>query len=178
MRKPFAVLALALAAASAQAQEARRPVGIGISIVPLESAGATPTVQVYVPVNLAPTLRIEPSVGIRTHDEPTPGTDTRDVTVGVGVFYVQRVAAPFDVYMGGRLGLNFARVERTNAQGATTSDSGTDVVIAAALGGEQFLSPHFSLGAEAQLGYRSNSSASGDDSSVFTTGLAFVRFYF
>jgi hypothetical protein len=84
---------------------------------------------------------------------------------------VLRLAPPFDMYAGGRLKLNFAH--ESNA----TSDSGTDVLLAGAFGGEYYLSPHFSVGAEAQLGWRDNSSVSGDDSFVFTTGLAFLRFY-
>ena len=37
---------------------------------------------------------------------------------------------------------------------------------------------HFSIGAEAQVGFRSNSAASGDNTVWFTTGLGFFRFYF
>jgi hypothetical protein len=174
----FAALVVATATL-AQAQEARKQVGVGVSIDPFAAAaftsGAapTPTVEVYVPINLMPKLRLEPSLGIFTNDVNT-GTSTRDVTLGVGLFYVQRLAAPFDLYMGGRLKLNFAHTETT----AGGSDSGTDVLLAGALGGEHYFSPHFSLGAEAQLGFRSNSSASGDNTSVFTTGLGFLRFYF
>jgi hypothetical protein len=178
--KKLLIAAFAVAAATiAQAQEARQQVGVGVSINPFEAgafstgAAALPTVEVYVPINVTPKLRIEPSLGILTNDVNN-GTSTRDVTLGVGVFYVQRLAAPFDLYMGGRLKLNFAHRETTNGG----SDSGTDVLLAGALGGEHYFSPHFSLGAEAQLGFRSNSGASGDNTVVFTTGLGFFRFYF
>ncbi|WP_242341180.1 MULTISPECIES: outer membrane beta-barrel protein [Anaeromyxobacter] len=167
----FALAALALSA-TAHAQDARRPFGLGISIVPLEGAGP-PTIEVYAPINVAPTLRIEPSLGVLTQDRPAGQVDRSDVTVGVGVFYVQRLAAPFDLYMGGRFKLNFA--SRDNG---TNDESGTDVILAAAIGGEHYLTTNFSLGAEAQLGFRSDSDASGDSSGVFTTGLAFLRFYF
>jgi len=182
MKKLVVALAALLVSFAAHAQEARRPVGMGISIVPLEagaSPAGTPTIEVYAPIAIAPTLRLEPSLGIQTHDVSGNGTDTRDITIGAGLFYVQRVAGPFDMYMGGRLKLNFAHAS-TTTPGGTVSDSGTDVLVAAAIGGEDYLSPHFSIGAEAQLGYRSNSSASaaGDSSNWFTTGLAFLRFYF
>lgn len=179
----FAAVAI-VAATAVHAQEARRPFGLGVSINPFEATGLTlaaaraPTVEVYAPINIAPNFRLEPSLGILTNDEPTPGTDTRDITIGIGAFFVQRIAAPFDLYMGGRLKLNFAKIERTTVAGATTSDDGTDVLVAAAIGGEHYFSAHFSLGAEAQLGYRSNSSASGDNSNWYTTGLGFLRFYF
>ena len=179
----FAAAAIALATA-AQAQEARRPVGVGISINPLEAGGLTsgaatlPTVEAYLPINIAPNFRLEPSLGILANDVPTGQTNTRDITIGVGAFFVQRLAQPFDLYMGGRLKLNFAHTETTAPSGATASDSGTDVLLAAAIGGEHYFTQHFSLGAEAQVGFRSNSSASGDNTVWFTTGLGFFRFYF
>ncbi len=43
---------------------------------------------------------------------------------------------------------------------------------------KHYLATNFSLGAEAQLGFRSDSDVSGDTSGLFTTGLAFLRFYF
>ena len=169
----FALAALALAA-TAGAQEARRPFGLGVAIVPLEGAGISPpTIEVYAPIAVAPTLRVEPSLGIFTQDAPAGDFDTRDITLGVGLFYVQRIAAPVDLYMGGRFKLNFANVDD-----GVNDDSGTDVILAAAVGAEHYLATHFSLGAEAQLGFHSDSDVSGDDSGLFTTGLAFLRFYF
>jgi hypothetical protein len=180
--KRFAVALAALAfAAPALAQDSGRgTVGLGVSIAPLETSGYTaPTVEVYVPIRIAPQLRLEPSFGLRTVDrtqninEPSI-VDERDLTVGLGVFFVQHLAAPVDFYGGGRLKLNFAKV--SNLDGENT---GTDVVIAAALGGEYYLASHFSLGLEAQLGYYSRSDASIDEADgFFTTGLAFLRMYF
>jgi hypothetical protein len=169
MKKLVVALAALLASSAVHAQEARRPVGVGIAINPLEAA--SPTIEVYLPVALGPTLRVEPSIGIAAVDRPAGQRDRRDFTIGAGLFYVQRLAAPFDMYMGGRLKLNFAHV-------SDPSDSGTDVLIAGAVGGEDFLTPHFSIGAEAQVGFRVNSDVSGDDNTFFTTGLAFLRFYF
>jgi Outer membrane protein beta-barrel domain len=178
MKKLVVALGALLAASAVHAQEtqrnpeARRPVGIGVAIEPFaEGAGSLSTFEVYIPVALTPMLRIEPSIGILSHNRPTGQRDTRDITLGAGLFYMMHVAAPFDLYAGGRLKLNFAHV-------SDPSDSGTDVVLAGALGGEYYLSPHFSLGAEAQFGWRDNSNVSGDDSFIFTTGLAFFRFYF
>jgi hypothetical protein len=122
---------------------------------------------VYAPINIAPQFRLEPSLGLRT------GDDRSDITLGVGAFLVSPLAQQVDMYAGGRLKLNFADDE-TGAR----DESGTDVSIAAALGGEYYLVPRFSLGLEGQLGFYSTSEASGDDSGVFTTGLAFLRLYF
>jgi hypothetical protein len=178
-RFAVALAALALAAPALAQDHTGGTVGLGVSIVPLETGSYNaPTVEVYVPIRLAPQLRLEPSIGIQTVDRPSnSGTpDTSDITLGLGVFFVQKVAAPVDFYAGGRLKLNFASVDsnETNA-----SDSGTDVVVAAALGGEYYFVPKFSLGLEGQLGYYSRSSASIDEADgFFTTGLAFLRVYF
>lgn len=178
--KRFAVALAALALATpalAQDSSGRGTVGIGISIVPLESGSSpTPTVEVYVPIRLVPQLRLEPSFGIQTADRPFGNgrVDTRDVTVGLGLFFVQRVAAPVDFYAGGRVKLNFAKVDD-----GVNENTGTDVIVAGALGGEYYLVPKFSVGLEAELGYYSRSSASIDEADgFFTTGLGFLRLYF
>jgi hypothetical protein len=176
VRLALALCALALATPAAAQQappQARPQIGFGISIVPLEVAGQVPTVEVYLPIRIAPQFRLEPSLGIFSRDQAGTLPDTRDVTLGIGGFWLAPVAAQVDLYAGGRLKLNFAH-ESTPA--GSTSD--TDVSIAAALGGEYYLVPHFSLGLEGQLGYFSHGSVNGDDSGFFTTGVAFLRLYF
>ncbi len=173
----LAIAALALAAPALAQDSTGGTVGIGVSIVPLETGSYNaPTVEVYVPIKIAPQLRLEPSFGVQTADRVNNGNnvDTSDVTLGLGVFFVQRVAAPVDFYAGGRFKLNFAKVDD-----GVNENSGTDVVIAGALGGEYYFVPKFSLGLEAQLGYFSRSDASIDEADgFFTTGLAFLRLYF
>jgi outer membrane protein with beta-barrel domain len=181
-----ALAALALAApafaqqdpASAGNSGNRSTIGLGVAISPIEpnqvAAGSfARAIEVYVPIQIAPMLRFEPSVGIHTNDQPNGGIDTRNVIIGAGLFVQQRVAPAVDLYAGGRLKLNFAHVDTPAGD-----DSGTDFLIAAAAGGEYYLVPKFSVGLEAQLGYYSNSSVSGDDSGLFTNGLAFLRVYF
>lgn len=179
MKKVVVALAALAFAAPVFAQqqpapEHRAQFGLGVSIIPLlpttQSVALAPTIEVYVPIQVAPAIRIEPSLGIHTNDQPTGGVDRSNVTLGVGVFVQQKVAAPVDVYVGGRLKLNFAS---TNP-----GDSGTDFIIAAAAGGEYYLVPKFSVGLEGQLGFYSNSTTSGDDSGFFTNGLGFLRVYF
>ncbi len=179
VRLALALCALALAApAAAQAQQ-RSTLGFGVSIVPFANPSFDlPTAELYLPIRVAPAFRLEPSLGIYSHNEPTPGTDTRDITIGVGAFWVKPVVATVDLYVGGRLKLNFAEAKTTAANGATTSNSDTDVFIAAALGGEYYLVPQFSLGLEGELGYYDHGAVNGDTSGVFTTGLAFLRLYF
>ena len=172
-------LAAALLAVSFTAAAQERPtLGLGIGIAPfavptVNAATVSRTVELYVPISLAPNLRLEPSLGIASTDQPGNGQDTRDFTLGLGVFYVGRLAPAVDMHLGGRLKLNFAKVSVPGA-----SDDGTDFSLAGALGGEYFLVPRFSLGLEGELGLYQNSSVSGDDDGWFTTGIAFLRVYF
>jgi Outer membrane protein beta-barrel domain len=174
-----ALAALALAAPAfaqqqpPQASEHRSVLGVGVSITELSAAIVSPTIEVYLPIQVGPNLRIEPSLGIFTNDRPTGQTDTSNITLGVGVFVQQKVAQPVDLYVGGRLKLNFASTDD-----GTTSNSGTDFTIAAAIGGEYYFVPKFSIGLEGQLGFYSNSEVSGDNSGFYTTGLGFLRVYF
>lgn len=164
-RLAFVLVALSLSLPAA-AQE-RPKLGLGIAVVPLE---LSPTIEVYAPMTIAPNFRLEPSIGIFTENN---GTDRRDLTLGIGAFVLKRIAPPLDMYLGGRLKLNFAKVDI-----GPVDDSGTDIVLAAAVGGEYYFVPRFSLGLEAQLGFYQNDDVSGDDSGFFTTGLAFLRMYF
>lgn len=162
-------LALALPAAAQQPQD-RSKIGLGIGIYPAQPGART--VEVYAPIAVTPTFRIEPSVGLLTRNEPPGGTDTRDLTLGVGAFVLKRLSPNLDMYVGGRLKLNFAKVDL-----GPVSDSGTDLVLLGAAGGEAYLSPRFSLGLEGQLGFYQDSAVSGDDSGLFTAGVAFLRLY-
>jgi hypothetical protein len=169
---PLAALAALTLALPAAAQE-RRPVGLGVSIAPFAQAvQLSPAVEVYVPIAIAPQFRLEPSLGIWTNDEDA-GLESKDVTLGLGAFFVKQVAPPADMYAGARLKLNFASVDN-----GVVSDSDTDFVLAAALGGEYYFVPQLSLGLEAQLGLYQRGDVSGNDSGFFTNGLAFLRFYF
>ena len=177
-------LALALSAlsvlafaSSAAAQGGKVGIGVGIGADDLISTTGfdPPTVEVYVPIAIAPNLRVEPSLGILTADDNTTDVTTRDLTIGVGVFLLQKAAQTADLYVGGRLKLNFANVDTPAGD-----DSSTDFLLAAAIGGEYYVATRFSLGVEAQLGYYNLGDVSGvssDTSGFFTNGVLFARFY-
>jgi hypothetical protein len=178
----LALLALAPAARAQEAQPGKARLGLGISYNPVDSLlrpreGFSP-VSVHVPIDLA-TLRIEPSLGILTLDTDNSGKSSV-VDLGVGVFYLLKTSREFHVYAGPRLVLGFASAESAGG----LKDSGVDVRLAAALGGEWFAAPNFSFGAEAQLGFQSIAKLQDgvallrDGSTGFdTAGLAFLRFY-
>jgi hypothetical protein len=169
LRLAAALAALALAVPAA-AQQQRRTVGVGASITP--DADFSPTIEIYVPIQIAPQFRLEPSLGIFTTDAEGRN-DISNVTVGIGAFYVMPLAAAADMYAGARLKLNFASWDD-----GVNDDSDTDFLLAGALGGEYYLVPQLSLGVEAQLGLYQNGEVNGDDSGLFTTGLGFLRFFF
>lgn len=169
--------ALALAAPASAQQRATASagrVGIGISVEPFtKGPDILPPVEVYLPIAIAPQFRLEPSLGIFTEDQSGPNeVDRSDITLGIGAFFVNHLAPQVDMYVGGRLKLNFANVDT-----AAGDDSDTDLILAAALGGEYFFVPKFSLGLEAQLGIYDFGDASGDISGFYTSGLAFLRVY-
>lgn len=178
LRLAAALAALCLAG-SAAAQERRPTLGLGVAIDPFADTtfpgalGAGGTIQIYLPMQIAPNLRIEPSIGVFTVDAPSGDADFSNITLGVGLFLTRRVAAPVDLHLGGRLKLNFASFDD-----GVVDDSGTDLALAAAVGGEYYLVPRFSLGLEGELGLYQNSEVSGDSSGFFTTGLGFLRVYF
>ena len=172
VRLALALAALALAVPAAAQQQPRPTLGFGVSVAPIENALLWPTFELYLPIRLAPEFRLEPSLGIMSRDV-NGGTDTRDITLGVGAFWVKPIAAPLDMYVGGRLKLNFA-----HSSGPAGSDSDTDVLLAAALGSEYYVVPQFSVGLEGQLGLYQHGAINGDDSGFYTAGLAFLRMYF
>ncbi len=171
----FGVVAVAamVVAAPAQAQNGGK-IGLGVAIVPLDPALGT-TIEVYVPLMVAPNFRIEPEVGIKTASNDAG--DSSDITIGAGFFAVQKAAQNADMYFGGRLKLNFASVKPSGG----TSTSATDIELAAAAGGEYYLAPKFSIGVEGQLGFYSLGKVNGagglSTTGFFTTGLGFLRFY-
>lgn len=183
IRLALALSALALAAptlaqtATAAGAGSRPMWGIGISVLPFQAGpNVGATYEINVPIRIAPQIRLEPSLGIFTRNtrNTTAGNpDTTDWTLGIGGFWVKPVSSAFDMYAGGRLKLNFASVDT-----GTTSDSSTDVAIVAALGGEYYVVPHFSVGLEGQFGFYDLGAVSGDASGWATTGLAFLRLYF
>jgi hypothetical protein len=166
----FVVAALALAMPAAAQQKTQ--IGLGIAVTPNDLfSGSARTIQLYMPIDLGGNLRVEPSLGIATDNGDQ---DSSDLTLGAGVFGVKRVAQPVNLYFGGRIKLNFASFD----DGLGNDDSGVDLSLAGALGSEYYFVPNFSLGLEGQLGFYSNSDVSGDNSGLFTNGLAFLRMYF
>lgn len=131
-------------------------------IVPPAQAGG----GLYVPIDIGESLRVEPEVGLfrystsRTSDGLEESAAYTSLRFGSGVFYRMALGESSGAYVGGRLGLvlnsetdeNYQPDATGNETKTTTTESRTDLSVALAGGGEHFFTPHFSLGAEAQLG--------------------------
>jgi hypothetical protein len=187
MLRKFALAVTTLAAlfvatnASAQATNAQPRFGVGIAVGGFSTTdaafeGGFRRAYVLVPIQVMPALRIEPMFGINTWNGAGTASAS-DITLGSGVFYTLHSAQSANVYVGGRLALDFVSTETAGG----LSDSGVDIRLAAALGGEYYFSPHFSLGAEADMGYYSTDAADPglpDSTGFYTAGYLIGRFYF
>jgi hypothetical protein len=175
----LAALTLAALAGAPRADAQTQRIGLGIaanfdsSDSGVSILGGT-RVYVLVPIQLAGTLRVEPMVGINTVD--SDGIDASDVTLGAGVLFALSATQQAQLYAGGRLALDLVSWDD-----GVSDESGVDFRIAGAIGGEYFLAPRFSLGAEADFGYYATSDgnyAIPDASGFYTAGYLVSRFYF
>ncbi len=192
-----ATLAAAVPAAAQQAQETQGRVGLGVGLPTSEIApllatgigvgGGIVAPQLYVPINVTPNIRIEPQVGLLTVHDDASGDELSYKSIGTGVFWLMPLGGNADMYVGPRLVLSFFREKNVGGGGVVTETTGTDVFVAAALGGEIAVHPRFSVGAEGQLGYTSigdrDVTAAGVTVTVaggsgwITQGIIFARFY-
>lgn len=192
---------LAIGAALAAAPDARAQqtapqqvrIGFGVGLEPfaplnISGARAAPVgAGLYLPIQIGPYLRVEPSLSILTFSQ-NPANDLSAVGIGAGVFYYF-VPAPVQqvgFYMGPRLNLYFLRNKQANPPGADVETKETDFQLAGVLGGEYFVAPRFSVGAEAQLGLTwygdqdvsGQASVSRDAFGVSTNGVVYLRYFF
>jgi hypothetical protein len=181
----MAALAAALAfAAPAVAQQKDANVGIGIGLT--DGPFFTGT-EIFVPINVSPNFRIEPLIGIDRIDIDGGGGEASNFLIGAGLFWVNPIASQANIYMGGRLALNFA--SSTDAGVNPDEDERTDFFLGPALGGEWLPHPRIAIGAEAMLGFLAIGDTETTDgltgaktetpggSEIATQGTVFVRVY-
>jgi hypothetical protein len=159
-------------------------IGVGVSLTTFDLASAdvgfpVPTpADIYVSIDMGQ-LRVEPSLGI-SHYAIEGGDKATSFNLGVGALIQLKQTRTASVYVGPRLFLDFVSARN----GAGYSDSGVDLTLAGALGGEWFADPRFSLGAEVRLGFTAAGQLSeagnvlrAGSSRFSTSGLLFLRFY-
>jgi len=193
-------------------------VGLGVDLLGVLSAlnftstttglSLTTPATVYFPVAYG-NLRIEPGIAYlnRTFTststgivfEPNAGDQSSRTTklktfhVDLGVMYQRMIDSGFSVYAGPRVGYSSGSEIITNPQsdGTTTTSTfeQTATNVGLAIGGEYYLSKHFTLGAELLPNYVVFSNPTIEPSSSFkdtettqkdikTTAGVFIRWYF
>ncbi len=207
MNRRIAIVAAAAAlslAPAARAATASPKVGIGVGVEPFNFAlgvgqsstflaGNAPPVSFYVPINIVPQFRIEPSFGYwaASADKnrlPNGATYRFSATsLGIGGFFVFAPPAPVGFYAGARLTLlwnSSSDVDQGPPQ-TTTDTKETDFFFAPTLGAEYAFSPHFTVGAEVQLpiAFYGNPSVAGttvvlDRNGISTNTVIFLRYFF
>jgi hypothetical protein len=184
-----ACLLSAAGLASAQETPPRPRFGVGISQGTVLHAAPYGTYQdmenlIYVSVNeTASRLKFEPEFGYWRQKQEDGDADliATQLRVGLGVF-IRKVHGATDTYFGGRAGLERQGVT-LEVDGDEESETRSSLYGGPVAGAEHFLSPSFSLGAEAQLIFSSHGSADDaydeapDVSSWDTRGHIFLRWY-
>ena len=198
------VLLLSAPAARAQAQGGRGQVhvGFGVGLEPVRPASATdhispPAVGLYLPIQLTPAIRIEPSLALATFSQSTAAAQASgplswsSLELGVAGHFYLVPPSPVGIYLGGRLALGFESQKDVGA-GANppvTRTTATNLTLAGVLGGEYFVHHAFSVGAEAQLGLTflgdrrveaPNGTTTGlsRDGALATHGVVYLRYFF
>ncbi len=184
------IVPLFILAPDASAAELKK-VGLGVNV------GSN--VGFEVPINVSGTLRVSPLVSFNqvskseTADRGSERSATmRVVGLGVGVYHLMPTDGPFLMYAGGRVGALMTNTENFGPDGALwygVESSQMDLALTGVIGGEHFLNPRFSLGAEVTLDVAlfgdPESKIRGDAVNIVSTGMAITtggdvnaRFYF
>lgn len=162
------LVALLFVSTVAAAQRNTLYVGIGVALNPVaivvnntDMFLPVGLMNIYVPLQISPHLRVEPECGILSIRDNTTGNNAiqqqtwQYVRFGTGVFYTWQPIASTQLYTGVRGGLlrHTTARETTNDIIPKRESAQWSYYTGLCLGGEYYFSPHFSLGAEAQLYY-------------------------
>lgn len=217
MKKRMTILATGLLIlglqASVMAQEERSVrfgVGAGIDVTDFtlmflddDLFMSGPGFDIFLPLRISNVLIIEPSLAVATSSETTSPEGAAETTdsasilrFGLGLAYPITLTESTRAYVGVRTGAMFWSTTNeylnTEDEGVESSEtSRTDPFVGLQVGGEYYLSPSFSLGAEVQLTYTiigdfESSSTEGDvdttaddsGSTITSNALLIVRWFF
>jgi hypothetical protein len=171
----LAFAAPAFAAEEKAASSGPSHVGVGIGVT--TDFGT----DIYVPMDLG-AFKLEPSLGIARVSLDNGGGSSSSFNLGCGFLFPLRSTKTVNVYAGGRIFLDFVSAD---GGGGIGSDSGVDFALAGVAGAEWFADPHFSIGAEARLGFTVATTLSSGGvtlrngyNAFGTSGVALLRYYF
>jgi hypothetical protein len=203
MSRTALVACLALLVSSGLgAQEKTRSIGLGTSISPgaLMVPGESELIvfqtgfnSILIPIRWISLMRGKSEQTVQTGTN-TFGTATSSITttrIGVGILKHLAKRENLEPYVGPRLG-SIRTTSKSKSPFSTNSQEQTiktkDWFLSAVGGAQYFFSPHFTIGAEAQLIYtklgseeRTPSTSTQQESTrstLGTTGLAILRFYY
>ena len=161
-----------------------RVFGLGVSVMEYGT--------VYIPINVAPSFRLEPFLGFdfTSYDWDGDADDSRStVELGIGILPTIRKGSAV-IYIGGRIGLAITSGEYKDSGGDVYVESTeASFWIGPVIGGEYYFNPHISLGGEMAISYGSSADETNytsefmDDeedtiSGIGTETAIFIRFYF
>jgi hypothetical protein len=149
-------------------------------------------VSIYVPLQVLPWLRLDPSFGAGTYQQSASGGSPYSGyvwTVALGALFYIVPPQPFGVYLGPRVGVSFSGSKSRAPSGAIEEVSEVDVSILAAFGAEYFFFRQFALGAELRVGaylFGNPTTTVGGTTNTLdrnrngfaTSGVFFLRYFF
>lgn len=142
--KRVLITAVSLAAFASEIASAA-DFGIGLSV---KSSDTT----IYVPIEISPAFRVEPSVSYSETKQASGNTTTKstNTNVGAGLFGKSQVADSIELYYGGRIAYVESKAESSTALPfpASVSVKSDGYRIAPTLGFQYFFNEHISLGGE------------------------------
>ena len=164
-------------------------VGVGIDMMNFDYLSSG--VKIYVPLDITPKFRIEPSF-LYWNDESTTTDSSGTVSTfdyraefGLGFFGIQDLAQQTKLYYGARLGFVSEKYEYISTVTSTRDRDGYK--FSPAFGFEHFFSEKISLGGEVSWYYldldiesftSSSGAGTGSDQSTGTDSEVILRYYF
>jgi hypothetical protein len=184
-------------------QESETKIGLGVSLNPtaLFNSSSSSTMflpigftNIYVPITINQSFRIEPEVGIFSQSsETSSGLSSSKYSstllrIGVGLFKIQPFEETFHSYVGPRIGILSTSSSSSSTGSTESSSSEMDYFVGLSVGGEYLFSTHFGIGGEVQLNYVSfgqpdrtpaaSSSSDRKQSIITNNALMFFRWYY
>jgi hypothetical protein len=185
----FVVLAYGSVPAVGQPEQGGSPtVGMGVTLntEAFSLSGPTPAgapVGFTVPITFG-TIRLEPQIGYvrHTQSEASQSETTSALTFGTGAFYRTDFGQTL-LLAGARIGVT-REVQRFESASTSNERLATvNLFLGPVVGGDYYISDHFSVGAEARFYYINLGQPEGapperSASVIRTGGAAFLRFHF